>query len=498
VTAGLALLAQPSRPDRVGRDRLEILTALISSPSFDPLFRADVVRIPRDHPTYSWWCLVAACERVRSSGTDLCSVHMRAWGDANRGGVGKAAFLASARPLAASEWVEQASCRICPDRPAAHTRWRLCHRHLSQWKQQGVPDEAVLAGWAALQRPYPGYGDCLVAVCPSLADSPLGLCCGHETRYRKAASPGSAELPSSWSRRYDQHDRPTPVSYQDRHAFLRWCTSTEPMPCPAQVNLRGLRPLLQVELQWGLFVHTQQPRPTHWAVGSIQKLINTCRAAGMTSLTDLETDGADRCVRSIGGEIARELWRVYRTPADARETGMLDTEHFGVRFPRRTSRFDLTAIPQRWLRDLAWDYLAGLLQSPRSPRTAGSFDNLRRACVELGAFLAVDVPGGGHDPTMLRSEHMQHFTADQRRRERDALPSLGITKAGGKPSTVTATTRGMVFNGVRTIMRDALHSGAVERLGLDRQFVTAMPAGEGLPLRARRPFPDEVRSCTRR
>jgi hypothetical protein len=90
------------------------------------------------------------------------------------------------------------------------------------------------------------------------------------------------------------------------------------MPWPGQVNLRGLRPLLGAEFQWGLFAHTQQPRPTHWDVGSIQKLINTCRAADMTSLTDLETDGADRCIRSIGGEIARELWRVYRTPTDAR------------------------------------------------------------------------------------------------------------------------------------------------------------------------------------
>ncbi len=132
------------------------------------------------------------------------------------------------------------------------------------------------------------------------------------------------------------------------------------------------------------------------------------------------------------------------------------------------------------------------MQSPRCPRTASSFDNLRRACVELGAFLAVDAPGGGHDPTVLRAEHMHRFVADQRRRERDGLPSLGITKAGGKPSTVTATTRSIVFNGVRAVMRHALDLGVVDRLGLDRRFVTALPTGEGLPVRARRPFPDEV------
>ncbi|TDB73220.1 hypothetical protein [Micromonospora sp. KC723] len=56
MTATLALLPQPSRPDRLGRDRLEILTALISAPSFDPMFGTDVIRIPRDHSTYRWWC----------------------------------------------------------------------------------------------------------------------------------------------------------------------------------------------------------------------------------------------------------------------------------------------------------------------------------------------------------------------------------------------------------------------------------------------------------
>ena len=40
----LALLPQPDA--REGRDRLEILTALISAPSFDPLFRGDIIKIP--------------------------------------------------------------------------------------------------------------------------------------------------------------------------------------------------------------------------------------------------------------------------------------------------------------------------------------------------------------------------------------------------------------------------------------------------------------------
>ncbi|HEY4992839.1 MAG TPA: hypothetical protein VII33_12230, partial [Nakamurella sp.] len=61
---GLPLLSV-QRPDRVGRDRLEILTALINGPSFDPVFRPDVVQIPRNHPIYRWECVVGDCERTR-------------------------------------------------------------------------------------------------------------------------------------------------------------------------------------------------------------------------------------------------------------------------------------------------------------------------------------------------------------------------------------------------------------------------------------------------
>ena len=44
---------------RAGRDRLELLTALIDGPAFDPLFRGEVIRIPARHPVFRWACLVA-------------------------------------------------------------------------------------------------------------------------------------------------------------------------------------------------------------------------------------------------------------------------------------------------------------------------------------------------------------------------------------------------------------------------------------------------------
>jgi integrase len=51
----------------------------------------------------------------------------------------------------------------------------------------------------------------------------------------------------------------------------------------------------------------------------------------------------------------------------------------------------------------------------------------------------------------------------------------------------------MVFNAARKLLRDALETGAAERLGLDREFIIAIPhAGATVGRTARRPFPDEV------
>ena len=67
------------RPERASRDRLEILTALIGGPSFDPVYRDDIVKIPGGHPIYRWECVISPCERTRTGGSDLCTQHQQDW-----------------------------------------------------------------------------------------------------------------------------------------------------------------------------------------------------------------------------------------------------------------------------------------------------------------------------------------------------------------------------------------------------------------------------------
>jgi len=498
VIASIDLL-QPcsSQPDREGQDRLEILTALLDGPSFDPIFRPDVIGVPPDHRVYRWVCTVADCERPLAGSTSLCGEHEIQWSRARARGVGKAAFLSAATGLPRFVRVEDTPCRICPDRPIVVSELRLCKSHNMRWfrHKQSVGENADFTEWLSNQTALPGYGTCAVTVCLSRANSPLGLCARHESRYDRDGRPGGAAVPHRWWHRYERLGAPVPIDYADKPAFRRWCATTPAPPFRGQINLLGLRPLVAAELKWGLFVHTRRARPQRWDLGWIRSLVTTCRDLDLNSLVGFDPDaaGCPKLASAIAKEIQRELRLVYYTPADTRDAGFIETDHFGVRFPHRGSHFDLAGIPQRWLRDLVWDHLTGLLQSPRPPRTCGVFDGIRRAAMELGVFLENDAPEGGHDPRLLDAEHLRRFVADQRRRERDGLPSLAMKRPDGSASIVTTTTRSLVFNAVRKLLRDALDDGGAERIGLGREFVVAAPAaGKTTGQTPRRPFSDEV------
>ncbi len=285
---------------------------------------------------------------------------------------------------------------------------------------------------------------------------------------------------------------PVPVALADEEQFRAWCAAQPPVPWPGQIILAGLAPLPAAEIRWGLFAHTQRERHTRWDTGWVQALVNTCRTRGTGSLTELDLSSCTTFAAMVAREMLHDLRLAYFTPKASRDAGFIETDHFGVRFPERGSHFDLTGIAQRWLRDLLWDYLADLLQSPGCPRTGGTFDAFRRAATELGAFLTVGAPGGGHDPAQLTAAQIQRFAADQRHREREGLASLAMRRQDGTPSIVTTTTRAITFNHARKLLRWALDCGAAERTGLSRQFITAMPAAGPTPVRKRSPFPDEV------
>src|SRR5260221_13693083 len=82
-------LYQAQHGGRAGRDRLELLTALIGGPAVDPLLRAEGIRIPADHPVFRWVCLVAGCERPRKGSIDMGHIHHEQWEQAQPPAGGK-------------------------------------------------------------------------------------------------------------------------------------------------------------------------------------------------------------------------------------------------------------------------------------------------------------------------------------------------------------------------------------------------------------------------
>ncbi|MET8700912.1 site-specific integrase [Kitasatospora sp. NPDC004723] len=488
-----------SMPDphrREARDRLEVLTALIEGPGFEPVFREEVIRVPNRHPVYPWHCSVVDCERPRWAKNDLCAIHAEQWKRAKNDGGRKSDFVHTAEPLKASRMVEAVRCRICPGRPAFNRELALCRRHRNRWSnhQRTRGDDADFEVWVSGQMPCDSYGECRTRACDELAESPLGLCTLHLDRYRAADRPGGASLPAKWSNSHEKRGLSIPINFQDEAVFRRWCATQPPVMRVGEINLRGLRPLLRAEIQWGLHAHGRGDQRRAWELPWIQGLVDLCHRQELNCLTDLDLSAVKNCYqRMIASEVLAELQLLYLTPQDAREAGFLQTQLFGVLLKGRSGFYPLTDVPQRWLRDLLWDHLAAVLRSPQCPRTAVFMDVARKGCLELGAFLQAHAPDGGHDPSELTAEHAERYVAEIRRKERMKLPARVLSSRDHTSKVVvTPALRRTLFNGARQVLRSALETGICEQLGLSREFIVAMPSGGRTATRRRSPFPDEV------
>ncbi|MFF1400438.1 tyrosine-type recombinase/integrase [Streptomyces sp. NPDC058287] len=486
---------------RTGRDRLEVLHALMAAPNFDPIYREDVIVAPGDHPVYGWLCKVPDCERAKQVTNDHCQTHKRQWSALRADGKTLVDFLRVAQPLRARSWMSPPPCLICPGVPAWASNG-LCFLHKDRWvkhssylrrSQRQTADFDI---WLAEQVPYPNFGDCQVQCCPDQADNPLRLCRRHTNRYERESRPGSAALPPHWGKYLSRCGSSVPVSYGDKSRFARWCRETGVASrTNGRISLLGLRPLVKAEIQWSMFRHCDEPTASSdWALAWVEYVADHCRIQKVNSLADLDLASCTWHARRLAATMLNYLRLVYFSRQDTKAAGFIETDHFGVRFPHSVSNIDLTSISQRWLRDMLWDdFAAKLTDDP--PRSRSPFDSNRRGLLELSAFLEVHAPAGGHDPALLTAQDMLDFVKDHRHRGEHGLFSLGFySMCRGHDRTPTKMTKAGVarnFNGARRVLRACLDSGEVDRIGLDRGFVVALPYGGAFNGR-RRPFSDEV------
>ena len=280
---------------RARRDRLELLTALMEAPGFDPLYRSDLIAIPPRHPVYGWGCDVDGCGRVRTS-NGFCHGHRPEWSEAQQAGSSRAAFIAVATPFQAGDGVAPARCLACPGRPTSGRDVPLCTTHDSRWREAGRPRGHALEEWLSTQPQLPSFGDCQVEVCPDLAASMVGLCWFHRKRYVLEGRPGDARL-RPW-----RNDPDGPVRYSDEAAFREWCASATAAYRLGLINLRGLRPLIKAEIQWGLHQHAQAKRRSVWHLAWIQRFADLCRVSEMASLVEFADHGHPDQLRPLANQ----------------------------------------------------------------------------------------------------------------------------------------------------------------------------------------------------
>ena len=193
----------------------------------------------------------------------LCSVHAEQWQEAETRGIRRAQFLRTAEPLPATEMPEAMTCRICQQRPAFSLQLVLCFRHRNRWLSHlsGTPKDAEgdFERWLADQPSLPGYGECRrtsatnwqphrwgCAAPTSAATSGPGGPAGRSRR-RTSSPPTSAGTP-------------VPVTLRARSRLPYLVPRQLPVHRTGTVNLRGLRPLLRAEFQWGMYAsHGPQP-----------------------------------------------------------------------------------------------------------------------------------------------------------------------------------------------------------------------------------------------
>lgn len=408
-------------------DPLARFEALMAGPNFAPYLRAEPIRFEANDPIYDTSCRVPGCAMHSTQAEWWCARHSQDRRDVARRGVGEAEWLAGAVPFAPRPAEgRMPACRFCPDRDGIGPR-QLCVKHEARhWQACRHEVGSSEEGWAARQVALPGAGDCRVEDCPRRAESEPSLCRRHRNTWQRSGQPDGVDM-EVWLRR--QYAKASPRA----------------------MSLDGLNPLVAAEIRYALWTHSKNAAPARRHPMWLRTLVKSCRASGVSSLLDIDSRDETwttnpAAVNRIVREMLKDVRPLHQTRADTRELGFLDTNYWGFRFPDRRSAFDLTAISQRWLRDLTWDFLADQLDSPGHPRTQGPFEQVRRSIVCFSAYLSDCDPFRGAVASALSAATAKEFAADLGGCVSNAPPVRGVFDVKGRPSIATATTYSLSMN----------------------------------------------------
>ena len=309
VLAGVSLTGQAARLAGL----LEV--GFLTEAGWDPTAR--VLSLPAEHPLLGRiLCRVGGCTTTVHGGTGgvcwHCFTRLR------RDGLSLDQIAASPElpPLPA----RAAGCAVLGcERMSPAPRSRLCEPHRRRFRRKpGVSLEQFLAD--PRLRPLPPLGPCHVVACSRRAESEHGYCPTHYVRWRSTvtADPGA-----------DQR---------------RWQLTQPAVSQGGQVSLRGLPPLVVLEVLFGV---QQRVRGGAQILDvSLRAVCDTLRReqAPQIAACPPERVSGGKPPRALLAALARHVRRALADPGQERAGDSWDLALFGHR-----GRLSFTGISQPWL-----------------------------------------------------------------------------------------------------------------------------------------------------
>ena len=337
----------------------------------------------------------------------------------------------TAEQIAGSPQLPSLSARVmrcavpgCQREPTV-TRAILCEPHARQFRQRaGKPAIGQYLADPRV-RPLPPFSPCAVAACTRVADSARGYCNTHYQRWRTAAST-APDLDAG-----------------------QWQLSEPAVAEGGQVNLRGLPPLVVVQVLFGAWQRTRGG-----AKITDTDLRAACRALGRQHVISIEECDAGQVpgkpVRSLLNALVRHVRHALADPASEQAKDTWDLAIFG-----HPGRLSFTGIAQPWLRQAARRWASEEL--PRH-RGAGA-SNVREKINALGRLSESlrSRPDHGDLPAALGRADIEIF-----------LARLGYLESAG---TISRYHRNVICRGTRVIL------AGIRAMGLTRpgQAAAALP-----------------------
>lgn len=431
----------------------------IVSQRFPDWLSAEPIEFPPHHPTYGWACRVDGCDGTVAGMTLrlLCVQHTREFA-LLEDETDLEDYLAAARPCRshASGWglARKPSCDIagCPREVGGE---RYCPSHfnsLARARKRGLSDSA----WAARQRPLPPFGSCGVGRCvhdASLSRTLAGrrrvLCRSHMKQFDRWLLDMAEAVEVTWD------------------AYLSSRPATESLTWPAQrghLSLAKLPTGLQQQIRYALHRHAHTARRTQWRPHELQNVVDALASAGVQTLDDpvvselMPRPGHRQAERRIWVALPMAARSLMITAEKTKEAGWFDPAVLGTaQFPttqgQRRKPWDLTAVTQRWLRDLLWDHLSDEALNPAGRRPSAGTVNARVLGISLlSCILDQNCADHGSHPEVIGKADAQAVkqTWDLWFREQIPLPIISTHTA---PRVLTPQTRMRFMSGIRTVLR---------------------------------------------